>query len=572
MYEELKKLGFNIKSRSIKNLSENIYENRIDDDTEHEDMKVFRHSLDYNLESLKDVDVGAKILIKHIDNRSHIAVVSDYDADGLTSAVTLTKGLLEVFACDKNKVTTIINKRKLGNGFNPVLTEDIIKLHKQKPIDLIITSDHGSVDNPSYLKFKEAGIGQIIVTDHHTCEHGIPDQADAFINPQRDDSTYLKKVSGCAVAFLLILKTYKDMFKTDNFRQLYPLLPYVGISTITDVMSIKEPYNRYLVKLGLRELNSLKNKTWIPIKKILGISGLVTVKDIGFKIGPLINSGNAMDDEQLVFRMLIEANPNKTYELAKEVNVLNTLRKNITRDLNKEALKQIDTKYGLTTIVDSSINVNGKVASAVGSQLNRPIVCFSEPEDNKEVYTGSGRGIVNNFHILNVVNKINSIDNSILLQYGGHKGALGCKIHKSKYNEFKTLFDKFCKEELEKMGSDDVINVDMVIPAYMINVDLYNKVMEYYPYGLDWEEPVFLSTLKIKSIIKIYNFVKIIFSRKNGNDISGIYFFNDRTTLTPDNISELRGKELPVAYTVRLNNFRNIYSVELEVVKIGIGE
>lgn len=81
MYEELKKLGFNIKSRSIKNLSKNIYENRMDNDTEQEDMKIFKHNLDYNLESLKDVDRGANILINHIDKRSHIAVVSDFDAD-----------------------------------------------------------------------------------------------------------------------------------------------------------------------------------------------------------------------------------------------------------------------------------------------------------------------------------------------------------------------------------------------------------------------------------------------------------------------------------------------------------
>ena len=28
-----------------------------------------------------------------IDNKKHICIVSDYDADGITSAVTLTKGI-----------------------------------------------------------------------------------------------------------------------------------------------------------------------------------------------------------------------------------------------------------------------------------------------------------------------------------------------------------------------------------------------------------------------------------------------------------------------------------------------
>lgn len=568
MEKDLRKLGFNIRSKSTDNLGKTIYENRSEDSMDKESMKLFKYNLDYDLDSLKDVDKGANLLIRHIDNRSHIVIVSDYDSDGLTSAVTLTKGLTKIFACSDKDVTTIINKRIYGNGFNPVLTKSIIELHKKRPIDLLISSDHGSVDNESYKQFKEAGIGDLIITDHHTCKLGIPSYATVFINPQREDSYYLKSISGCCTAFLLLVQTYKTMFKTTNFKDLYQLLPYVGISTISDVMSLKEPFNRHLVRLGLRELNSLRNKAWIPIKKLLGINGIVTVKDIGFKISPLINTGNAMDSEQLVFKMLIEENPHKVDELAKEVNELNTMRKRMTRELHKDVVKNLDTQYGLTAIIDTDINVNGKVASSVGGQMNRPIVCFSQPDDNPDVYVGSGRGVINGFNLLGIVNKIQDTDDSILIQYGGHHGALGCKIHKSKYDDFKKLFDTFVKEELERIGNEDTIDIDMVIPDYMINVDLYNKVMEYQPYGLDWEEPIFLSKLKVKSVFKILNFVKIIFSRKNGSDLTAVYFFNDRTTLTPDNISELRDKEVYVAYTIRLNNFRNIYNVELEVVKI----
>jgi len=572
MEEDLHKIGFNIRSSSSKNLGNTIFENRTKNDIEPEEMKVFKYNLDYNLKNLKDVEAGANILIKHIDNRSHIVIATDYDVDGITSAVVLTKGLTKIFASSHKDITTMVNKRIHGNGFNPTLTKAIIELHRKRPIDLLISADHGSVNNDSYRQFKEAGIGDLIITDHHSVEQGIPTYADIFINPQRHDSTYLKSISGCTTAFLLLLQTYKTMFKTNNFKDLNQLLPYVGMSTIADVMSMNEPFNRHLVRLGLRELNSLHNKAWIPIKRILGINGLVTVKDIGFKIGPLINTGNAMDSEQLVYDMLIEEDPKRVEEIAKDVNDLNTMRKRITRELHKEAVKQIDTEHGITTIIDTTINVNGKVASSVGGQLNRPIVCFSEPHDDKEVYVGSGRGVINGLNILNIVNKIHSTDDSIIIQHGGHHGALGCKIHKHKYTDFKRLFDRYSEEELTRLGNDDIINIDMILPSYMINVNLYNQVMEYQPYGLNWEEPIFLTKLKIKSVFKILNFVKIVFSRKNGSDINAIYFFNDRTTLTPDNISKLRDKEVYVAYTVRLNNFRNIYNVELEVVKINLVE
>lgn len=569
MKEELRKLGFNIRSSSDENLGDVIFNNRTKNDTVRDEMKVFKYNLDYDLDKLKDIDRGGTLLARHIDNRSHIVIVTDYDCDGLTSAVTLTKGLTNIFACSYKDVTTVINKRIHGNGFNPVLTQRVIDIHKERPIDVLISADHGSVDNESYRKFKEAGIGDLIITDHHTCELGVPSYADVFINPQRDDSTYIKSISGCTVAFLLLLQTYKTMFKNDNFRDLNQLLPYVGISVISDVMSLSEPYNRHLVRVGLRELNSLRNKAWIPLKKILAINGLVTVKDVGFKIGPLVNTGNAMDSEQLVFDMLIAEHPERVEYLAKDVNDLNIMRKKITRELHKAAVRDIDTENGLTAIIESDINVNGKVASSVGYQYKRPIICFSEPKDDPNVLTGSGRGIINGFNLYKIIQQLHEEDDSIIIQFGGHSGALGCKIHKNRYDDFRKLFDKYVKIEIDKLGNDDIIDVDMIIPDYMINVGLVNKVTEFQPYGMNWTEPVFLTKLKIKSVFKILNFVKIVFSRKNGSDLNAIYFFNDRTTLTPEKVRDLRNQEVYVSYVVRLSNFRNLHNVELEVVKLG---
>ena len=81
MEKDLRKLGFNIRSKSSDNLGKTIYENRSEDSMDKESMKLFKYNLDYDLDSLKDVDKGANLLIRHIDNRSHIVIVSDYDSD-----------------------------------------------------------------------------------------------------------------------------------------------------------------------------------------------------------------------------------------------------------------------------------------------------------------------------------------------------------------------------------------------------------------------------------------------------------------------------------------------------------
>jgi len=66
------------------------------------------------------------------------------------------------------------------------------------------------------------------------------------------------------------------------------------------------------------------------------------------------------------------------------------------------------------------------------------------------------------------------------------------------------------------------------------------------------------------------NFVKIIFERKNGSDLTAVYFFNDKTSLTPKNIrTMLKGKKVMVAYTLKIGSFRGIFNLDLEVKKIG---
>ena len=569
MKNKLLASGMNLLTSDTSNVTNLIYKNRIKLKYNMEEMCVFNHNIDYKIDDLKDVGEGALLLSEHITKGKRIALVTDYDADGLTSAVVLTKGLLKIFKCNPDNVIVFINKRNDGNGFNPTLTNRIITEHKKQFIDLVISADHGSADEASYIKLKEAGIPKLLITDHHAIELGIPEHADVFINPIREDSNYIKSISGCCTAFLLLVKTYNLMHKTTDYRPMYELLPYVGMSTVTDVMTLDEPFNRQMVRLGLRELNSLRNKAWIPIKKILGVTGLATVKDFGWKFGPLINSGNAMDAEQSVYEMLMEEDPTKVDEMVKEVNDSNTVRKKVTRTLNKLAAEEIDTEYGLTAIVETNINVNGKVAAAVGGQYNRPIVCFSLDKSNLS-YSGSGRGVIPNLDIMSIMYAVQNEDASVINYFGGHKGVLGCNIPKDKYPDFKRLFDKHARFELERLGNNDLVNIDMYVPENDITIGLANEVTALQPYGKNWLEPIFATELKVKAIWKIMNFVKIIFSRKNGSDLTATYFFNDRTTLTPDNIKDrLRGKKVMVAYTLKLGSYRGIFNLDLEVMKIG---
>lgn len=564
--------GVIVRSKHV-DVPKSILANRDIGDTDIDNMVNFKHDLDYKLDDLKCVDMGAVLLRKHIEKNSHIAVVTDYDADGITSAVTLTKGLLDVFACDYKQITTIVNRKKHGNGFNKSLVAKIINMHKQRPIDLIVAADHGSANNAEYAIFKEHGI-ETLITDHHSIEHGIPDNATVFINPQREDSTYIKSISGCCVAFLLLVKTYKDMFKATNFRSMYQLLPYVGVSTITDIMSLEQPFNRHLVRLGLRELNSHKDRRWAVIKRAIGIPGLLTVKDIGFKLGPVINAGNCTDTEQEVFDMLMAPTTAVMEQRIKGCVAMNKLRKDSTNQI----VKSIDTKKIVTNdtsaivlLIDTKLHINGKVAPGIGIKFNKPVVCFNEVVVDGEVFlSGSGRGIVSRYNILEVFNAINDEDDTLFKRYGGHAAAIGCTLYPDRLEDFKVLFNKHSKIALDKLGVINDLIVDMYIPDYMINTKLAQTVTKYEPYGKDWSEPIFISNLVVDRTIKMGTITKFTFlCPTNNNKVSGIYFYGDDTEYTSENIHELRGKTVQVAYKIKINTFRGRYDLDLEVAKIG---
>lgn len=523
---------------------------------------------DYRLDELKDVDIAAKLLIKHIDNNSNIIIVTDSDCDGITSAVVLTKGLINVLSINPKNITTVVNRRKNGNGFNKELVEEILNKNNKRKIDLLIAADHGSNDNEVFKLLKEKTDMDLLITDHHTIKY-YPTYADVFVNPLREDSTYDKSISGCCVAFMLLIKTYNLYFKTNNYTACNELLPYVAVSIITDCMDISIPYNRFLIKCGLRVMNSNQYSFWELLRQKLGIFKY-TDSDMGIKIGPLINCGNCLNNEKVVYKMLMEKDNNKLEDLINEVMELNNLRKKLTIKYAEQVIENFQGDSVVCEIlnIEEEALINGKVASNVGGTFNKPTVIFSEIENN--VLVGSGRGIVKNLNILEIMHNINKIDKDVFLKYGGHEGAFGCNVNKDKFLTFKELFNSLIEDKYKNLKDNDYVYPDVFIPSNAIDIDLYEKQQVYAPFGINYDPPVYLSRLKLERVIPIGPICKFVFSPIGYKDrIEGIYFFND-TSVTKDNISDFINQNLYVAYKLKMNNFRGNYTLTLEVVRMEI--
>ena len=76
-------------------------------------------------QDLKEAAILFKDYITSEDKR--VILLTDYDCDGISSALVLTK-FLEIMFVNENRYTTIVNQRKWSNGLNDNLMKEIIHI------------------------------------------------------------------------------------------------------------------------------------------------------------------------------------------------------------------------------------------------------------------------------------------------------------------------------------------------------------------------------------------------------------------------------------------------------------
>lgn len=518
-----------------------------------------------DLDKLIDIDKASSLLGKHIDKDSQIVIISDRDADGINSAAVLYLGLRKIFNVNEMNLKVIINPRREENGISKYCMDKLWELDSLRQVDLVITSDHGSVNETEYKKIKEEKPWiDLLVTDHHTVQYEVyPESADVFINPQRQENDVFKGISGCQVALLTLVATYKHMYPSKNLDIFNILLPYAALTVISDVMPLDNLYNRYMVKTGLQVMNRFDNPVWIAIKKLLDIPGNITFRDVGYKIAPLINTANRTHNEELGFKLLTAQTLDDAVTYTSSLCELNTKRKSVTAAVTKKANIEVDLDkypYSIVSLIDSSYAINGLVAASIGGKYHKPVVCFIDSDD---ILSGSCRANVNGYNILDVLRKVKEADPSIIVKLGGHKGACGCSIYKNKLEAFKKLFDQFSKEEFDRLPPEEKLKPDAIISADDIEPSLGIVLDACGPYGNKWPEPLLVSELKIYRVILKGSYVDIHFS----NGLTGGCFIDD---LECSIESLVKDTKVNVYYSLGLSSMRGTYKFELVIKHLEI--
>ena len=267
----------------------------------------------------KDFLSASKMIVDIIKNKQKTLIFGDYDVDGISSITILSS----FFRYLDHPFKYVIPDRFI-DGYGPNIK--LLEQNLDKEIDNIIFLDCGSNSHDviSHLKSKKI---KTIIIDHHIINNLDIPKSDILINPAKDNQKIIDtNVCAATLTFFLVDVINK---KLDSKFKLNDYFIYCLISTICDVMPLRG-FNRKILTIGFRNL-VVKNK---GLKKLISnnLNKKITYQDIGFNIGPLINSSGRIAKANDVVELFLSQNDDKIDKILNKMNNHNLTRKKIEQE------------------------------------------------------------------------------------------------------------------------------------------------------------------------------------------------------------------------------------------------
>ena len=418
--------------------------------------------------TLKDMQKGVDRVVRAIKNNQKIALIGDYDVDG----VTATTVVREFFRYIDYKLDWVIpNRFKDGYGISKSVIDRV-------DAELIITVDNGVAAIEPAKICKDRGI-DLIITDHHTCGEILPDSY-ALINQKQSDCTFeYKEICGAQIAWYFVGAIAKELgVDFDKKEQ----LSIVAIAIVADVMPLNG-INRAMLIAGLKLLNR-SNRAFVRALKSRMNFKEITSETIAFYIAPLINSAGRLKDASIASNFLFTEDFDEALMLLDELISFNKERREIERNISQKAFKQVKKDDNIAIVWGEEWNegVVGIVAARVAEHFKIPAIALSCKDD---ICKGSGRayGDCNLFELVSKAKRH-------YLKFGGHKSALGLSFKREKLDTIKNILNAEAKD-----CNKDYIDKSIIgeLPFSEIDFELLDILEMFEPYGEANSKPKFIT-------------------------------------------------------------------------------
>lgn len=529
---------------------------------------------------LKDMDVAVERLMLAIKRKEIIGLETDHDCDGQTSHAVLFESLTSILGVRDHNIQSYIGHRmEEGYGLSEKLCERILNAHPRP--SLIITADNGSSDEARIARLKAEGI-DVIVTDHHQLPvEGPPKSALACINPTRDDCTFPDSlIAGCMVAWLFMAAVRNKMIESHMLAPTVPsmsqVLDFVAVGTVADCVSLARSINnRAVVQFGLKLIQKMQRPCWQALAPLLG-EREVCSQDLGFLIGPMLNSDGRLGDAFQSVNFLLSKERTEAEPWAESLWQANNERKAIQKVITDKALLEAATlvEKGWQSLViylkeDGHAGIHGISASRIKDRFGRPTILFSPKLNEPGVITGSARSI-DGLNMREALQQVAEREPSLLIGFGGHSGAAGLALFEQNLLTFQLAFENVIKEMIgrDKIEIGPVIYSDGELEPYEITLESVQVLRQLEPFGREFDYPQFEVKARVVSqriIGQDQTHLKLNLEIAPRQWVEAIWFqAMDEEGLMPVQVGEA------YRFLVQLqeNNFRGQVRLQLQVIAL----
>ena len=493
---------------------------------------------------LKDAPKAATRIAKAIKNGEKIAVVGDYDVDGVVSTAITVDFFRTI---DYPLQAVIPNRFYDGYGVNGSVLERI-------DADVVITVDNGITATEAARICKERGC-DLIITDHHTPPKILPD-AYAIVDPKQEECNYpFKEICGAEVAWLVLALVKRELDVDVDMGRFVDIL---SIAIIADIMPLVD-INRALVKEGLKRISSSNRPACIIIRDFLNKSR-ITSEDIAFMIAPRLNSAGRLEDASIALSFLTAKTTLEAYEWFERLGSLNELRKTTEAEALEEALAMVDgNKDDIIVVAKEGWHegVVGIIASRLVDRLKKPAIVLSIDGDTAK---GSARSL-GEVDIFDLIDQ----NRSFLEKFGGHKMAAGLSLKVENLQRFKEAINESAKAVPKEAFVPKEEVLGMLHPE-VIDFELLELLERFEPYGEANVRPKFLAknarVIDVRTFGADHSHSKITLQLHPDSHCMHEFVLFKRV------IDPLECENLTCSYSVTKNEYNNRVSIQLLVSQI----
>jgi single-stranded-DNA-specific exonuclease len=443
--------------------------------------------------SLDGVEAAVDLLLEHLERRSRILIVGDYDADGATSTALMIRQLTRLGFPDLG--FRVPDRMRHGYGLTAGLVEELVS----ERASLIVTVDNGVAAFGGIDAARAHGM-DVLVTDHHLPGLSLPACA-AMVNPNLRGAAFgSPALAGVGVAFYVMAALTRRLEALRGLRlpPVADLLDLVALGTVADLVPL-DRNNRILVAEGLRRARAGRGIAGIRALAQVAkrASAQLSTRDLGFAVAPRLNAAGRIDDMTVGIRCLLADDPAEALALAATLDRLNGERRDLEGRMREEAVELVRRLHIEEGSLPAGValfdpdwhpGIVGLVASRIKERVHRPVIAFAPAGDGE--LRGSARSVPN-VHVRDVLEAIDVREPGLIERFGGHAMAAGLTLAPDRLPRFRAAFAEEVGRWLSPHQMRGVLDSDGELAASEIDLETARALADGGPWGQGFPEPVF---------------------------------------------------------------------------------